>query len=1092
MSMQIRKKLSNGKISELVKYQNDLKKELNMTQTFAEYFLIIGIDPRISMRNYLYDTDPNEILKFYSNEIKPEILSKFPPMNKNNVNVDNSIIDICFPNNFNLYEFSSRPEPEIFYFILDNSFYSIDYPYKFITCLKFYESLDNYHKLKVQLQKILGKNYDGKIPKYDGGVSNNERFLDFDESDEDLYANLSYDYNKSYELEYNVVSKRMNDKIKRYYFPKIICFISLKPFYKEQELILRQLYHYYLNNEKNKIPIEKILLNILCNIPMPPNGLFEISYKFNNDENEKNKIFNEIKIKQHKYNELKNIDYYLNIMLTIFNVDNIIEIFKYSIYEIKTIIFSSKINDLCFFINGILSMLYPFQYSFQVSSCVPNNAFDVLESISPYLFGINQKYTESFFIDNKIEIEGEDLMIIDIDSKKLIFKIKNKENYPDFPRPYFKKLKSGLEECMKKQKTLNKEEKLRELNLFSSIFFDLFLSILNDYSNFLNKDYFVNKLKYKNSNIQGLFKINEFINNHYSNERAFCQKLVSSQMFSDFIFKKMLPKNINDKMDILFLDESINKKNNDKILLFGKKKALYLLTSKEYHYKHIYIVPKVKELSKEEKYRYEDKLYKLKNLYLGQFIENEYNNNTEENDFIFNYTLFPILNNDYFYEPNYDYFFTTMTNDIERINTDILSKSNKNSIEGNEEEMLNYIYLAYIELWGYSYYYQSLSEKDYRFDQLLSVLDKVFHHEIEIFNLLFESLNKFHEIDKLLKLYERLLSYKINPSNYIYSIISKIIEKDKINIKSDDKNSNDIEKYLRSLKNKSNILDNDFQRRIFRSENEKNIFGDLVIFKTTQNCPECGKLIDIEEISMNFRNMKKDSFWAQCPFCNKYIIPKLNVKLGKEINNGQNPESNSKPTNFILHSPYELKVNLKEIIDKDRCQFLVVEKFKTEYPSLFWSCIWYFRLNKLDYDIMLPYESNIFEPKINTNFKYFQNNIKYTINYDKIEDIKKYNNKLKKVKRKKDILIIQSIFSFCYIKNKFYNFYYGNIKKEHKDLNINRRKTYFNFSRANNHRTISGFLNSIESENNKKIENDKDFSKTTTMKEKAKKIYLDD
>ena len=95
-------------------------------------------------------------------------------------------------------------------------------------------------------------------------------------------------------------------------------------------------------------------------------------------------------------------------------------------------------------------------------------------------------------------------------------------------------------------------------------------------------------------------------------------------------------------------------------------------------------------------------------------------------------------NNDYFFSPNYDYYFTTLVNEIDRINTDILSKSYLNTIEGEEGEMLNYIFLAYVEMWGYCYYYHTYSEKDYRFNQLIEILDKVYHHEIEIFNLLFE------------------------------------------------------------------------------------------------------------------------------------------------------------------------------------------------------------------------------------------------------------------------------------------------------------------------------------------------------------------
>jgi len=66
--------------------------------------------------------------------------------------------------------------------------------------------------------------------------------------------------------------------------------------------------------------------------------------------------------------------------------------------------------------------------------------------------------------------------------------------------------------------------------------------------------------------------------------------------------------------------------------------------------------------------------------------------------------------------------------------------------------MLDYIYLTYIEVWGYSYWYQDIIERDYRFDQMLNVLNKIKHQEIELINVLFESLNKFQEKEKILKL----------------------------------------------------------------------------------------------------------------------------------------------------------------------------------------------------------------------------------------------------------------------------------------------------------------------------------------------------
>ena len=505
-----------------------------------------------------------------------------------------------------------------------------------------------------------------------------------------------------------------------------------------------------------------------------------------------------------------------------------------------------------------------------------------------------------------------------------------------------------------------------------------------------------------------------------------------------------------------------------------KKKALFFLPSKEYQYTNSYNVPKVKLLSQEEKSRYANKEYLLKNLFLGQDIQNLNNDISKENDYIFNYILFPIFNNDYFFSPNYDYYFTTLVNEIDRINTDILSKSYLNTIEGEEGEMLNYIFLAYVEMWGYCYYYHTYSEKDYRFNQLIEILDKVYHHEIEIFNLLFDSLIKFHEEEKILKLYERLLSYKITPNSSIYTMVGKIIDKQKklTNEKKEElnknKNYNDIEKILmtssNAFKNKSEF---NLQRRTFRDETEKNILGDSVFFNTSQFCPECMKIIDIEAISTDYKNMKKDSLWAKCPSCNKYILPQFSVKLGNNLNIEK--EDCVKVTRFVLHSPYELKVKLKETIDKDGCQFLEVEKFKMKYPSLFWSCIWYFKINKIDFEIMLPYETNIFKSKINNSNNFISLNITSKLIKGKIpEELNnpyKSQKKYKSTTKEKNKIIMQNVFSFFYIKNKFHKYYHTNLKDNNLDKKtelLMRRKTYFDVKVASKYKALN---DDIEDEN---------------------------
>ena len=288
----------------------------------------------------------------------------------------------------------------------------------------------------------------------------------------------------------------------------------------------------------------------------------------------------------------------------------------------------------------------------------------------------------------------------------------------------------------------------------------------------------------------------------------------------------------------------------------------------------------------------------------------------------------------------------------------------------------------------------------------------------------------------------------------------------------------------------------EFQRRTFRDESETNILGDLVIFKPNQICPECLKEIDIESISLNYKNMKKDTLWAQCPLCNKYILPRLTVILGNEVNLN---EESSKTTTFILHSPYELKVNLKETIGKDGCQYLEVEKFKMKYPSLFWSCIWYFTLLKIDYDIMLPYESNIFRWQ---KENYSQNNINSNINNAEIERQYKAKKEHKKTiifrnnyKKYNCYLIIHNAISFYYSNKKFHKYILGTIKesnKTNKDIYNARRTTTF-VNTIKKYNSLSEFFNSGQKSNNKINNNTKDDKlwQRITLKNKSSKKYFE-
>ena len=59
-------KYNEKRTSSLKKIKNEIKQNLTKPQTLEEYFLIIGVDPKISTKEYLYNTSIEELNDYYS------------------------------------------------------------------------------------------------------------------------------------------------------------------------------------------------------------------------------------------------------------------------------------------------------------------------------------------------------------------------------------------------------------------------------------------------------------------------------------------------------------------------------------------------------------------------------------------------------------------------------------------------------------------------------------------------------------------------------------------------------------------------------------------------------------------------------------------------------------------------------------------------------------------------------------------------------------------------------------------------------------------------------------------------------------------
>ena len=73
--------------------------------------------------------------------------------------------------------------------------------------------------------------------------------------------------------------------------------------------------------------------------------------------------------------------------------------------------------------------------------------------------------------------------------------------------------------------------------------------------------------------------------------------------------------------------------------------------------------------------------------------------------------------------------------------------------------------------------------------------------------------------------------------------------------------------------------------------------------------------------------------------------------------------STSTTNEIVLHSPYNLKININNAVTTHYGGKLNIHNFKTRFSALFWNFIWYCYLHHLDYSIILPYLKNLEQSK---------------------------------------------------------------------------------------------------------------------------------
>ena len=83
---------------------NEYKKKLDLGRNFVDYFLTVGLEPKIALNPWVYENSIQKLNATYKEYLSPKIINKFPSFDKKLIGFDESIIRHIFPLGFQIKE----------------------------------------------------------------------------------------------------------------------------------------------------------------------------------------------------------------------------------------------------------------------------------------------------------------------------------------------------------------------------------------------------------------------------------------------------------------------------------------------------------------------------------------------------------------------------------------------------------------------------------------------------------------------------------------------------------------------------------------------------------------------------------------------------------------------------------------------------------------------------------------------------------------------------------------------------------------------------------------------------------------------------
>ena len=400
-----------------------------------------------------------------------------------------------------------------------------------------------------------------------------EVFAGVDESEKEV----TLDLNRSLVVSGNkglrsLITNEEEDKGKngqpQLYAAKCICLLSHWPFFDSFKAFLANLYQSSLT--PTAICLERLLCNLINEVPLPPAGKLQVQYSVNGTN-----IFFK---RPPPNNPLAFVDFKLNLVFELLDIELIVRIVECLLSERQILLVSSSFSALSIVGQSFLELIYPFQWEHIYIPFLPQAAIDIINAPMPFLMG-----THSSFLD--IATVPDSICLVNLDCNFLKLPVLPHASFASTPEQSHvtlpekergKLLERLLEHCPAKTKNPLKvisgidfafpnapppDEEFEEVHFANfdefkvrSCFFRCFISIFRNYRDFL-------VLQSKSTlNTESYFNTSEFMRQNPASERflhVFSQTVAFQKFIDDRIY--VTPET---ESDVLYFDQSILAKLN--------------------------------------------------------------------------------------------------------------------------------------------------------------------------------------------------------------------------------------------------------------------------------------------------------------------------------------------------------------------------------------------------------------------------------------------------------------------------------------------------------------------------------------------------